>query len=272
MSDSDKLFAGSIPEFYDTLMVPLIFEPYAADLAGRVAALSPFAVLETAAGSGVVARALAARLPAGARYMVTDLNQPMLDYASGRQEPNEHIAWQQADALSLPFEDGAFDVVCCQFGVMFFPDKVTGYAEARRVLKPGGSFIFNVWDHIEVNVFAETVTDAVAEVFPDDPPRFLARIPHGDHDLASIEAEIGKAGFSGVSAVTIAEVSRADSTDLAATAFCQGTPLRNEIEARDATWLQFATNRAAEAIASRHDVGSGAVAGKMQAHVITAVA
>jgi ubiquinone/menaquinone biosynthesis C-methylase UbiE len=138
MSESDKLFAGSIPEFYDSLMVPLIFERYAIDLARRIGALSPLAVLETAAGSGVVTRALAPKLKADARYVVTDLNQPMLDYAAGRQGPDERIAWQQADALSLPFEDASFDAVCCQFGVMFFPDRTAGYVEARRVLKPGG--------------------------------------------------------------------------------------------------------------------------------------
>ena len=135
MSESDKVFAGSIPKLYDTLMVPLIFEAYAADLAELVAASSPGAVLETAAGSGVVARALAPRLKPDARYVVTDLNQPMLDYAATRQGPDSRIEWRQADALDLPFEDASFDVVCCQFGAMFFSNRVAGYAEARRVLQ-----------------------------------------------------------------------------------------------------------------------------------------
>ena len=142
MAESDKVFAGSIPEFYDTYMVPLIFEAYATDLAERVAGLAPKAVLETAAGSGVVTRALAARLPSDASYVVTDLNQPMLDHARTKQGPDARITWQQADALKLPFEEGAFDAVVCQFGAMFFPDKVTGYAEARRVLKPRRALYF----------------------------------------------------------------------------------------------------------------------------------
>ena len=121
MLETDKLFAGSIPENYDRHMVPLIFEPYAADLAGRAAAVSPTAVLETAAGSGVVTRALAPRLPHGASYVVTDLNQPMVDYAASRQPPDRRITWRQADALALPFDDATFDLVCCQFGAMFFP-------------------------------------------------------------------------------------------------------------------------------------------------------
>ena len=272
MPDSDQLFAGSIPAFYDSLMVPMLFEPYAADLARRTAALAPGTILETAAGSGVVTRALISMLAPDARYVVTDLNQPMLDYAASRQGPDDRIAWQQANALELPFGDASFDAVCCQFGAMFFPDRVAGYAEARRVLRPGGSFLFNVWDRIEDNSFAETVTDAVAPLFPHDPPRFLARTPHGYHDVALIGDEVRSAGFSKVTIMTIEEVSRATSPDRAATAFCQGTPLRNEIEARDAGLLQFATDRASEALAARHDTGAGAVAGKMQAHVVVAVA
>src|SRR5262245_66317552 len=144
MSAGDKLFAGSIPENYDRYMVPLIFAVYAQDLAQRAASLSPRAVLETAAGSGVVTRALAPKLPPGASYIVTDLNQPMLDYAASRQAPDSRIKWRQADALALPFNDAAFDLVCCQFGAMFFPDRSSAYREAKRVLKPGGHFLFNV--------------------------------------------------------------------------------------------------------------------------------
>lgn len=196
MQDTDKLFAGSIPENYDRYMVPLIFEPFAADLARRAAFLSPAAVLETAAGTGVVTRALAPKLSPGASYTVTDLNQPMLDHAASRQPPDGRITWRQADALALPFEDAAFDLVCCQFGAMFFPDRPSAYREARRVLKPGGHFLFSVWDRIEENVFADDVTNALARIFPDDPPRFLARTPHGYHDKAVIRRELEDAGFS----------------------------------------------------------------------------
>jgi ubiquinone/menaquinone biosynthesis C-methylase UbiE len=268
MAESDKVFTGSIPKFYDTLMVPLIFEGYAADMAEIVAAFSPGSVLETAAGSGVVTRALAPRLRADARYVVTDLNQPMLDYAATRQGADSRIEWQQADALGLPFADASFDVVCCQFGAMFFPSRVAGYAEARRVLKPGGRFVFNVWDRIEENAFADEVTRAVATVFPQDPPQFLARTPHGYNDVALIRDDLGRAGFTNVEIATRQKVSRSQSAREVATAYCQGTPLRNEIEARDATLLQLATDRAAEAIASCH--GEGPVAGKIQAHVIVA--
>src|ERR1043165_1354744 len=252
MAETDKLFAGSIPENYDRYLVPLIFGPYAADLARRAASLSPRAVLETAAGSGVVTRALAPKLPAGASYIATDLNQPMLDYAASRQPPGARITWRQADALALPFENAAFDLVCCQFGAMFYPDRTSGYREARRILKPGGHFLFNVWDRIEENGFADDVTKALASMFPNDPPRFLARTPHGYHDTARIRSELEEAGFSRVIVETRAEQSRAPSPRLPAVAYCQGTLLRNEIEARDAGKLQAATDYAAAAIAEKH--------------------
>jgi ubiquinone/menaquinone biosynthesis C-methylase UbiE len=268
MAESDKAFGGSIPKFYDTLMVPLIFQAYADNTAALVAAWSPGAVLETAAGSGVVTRALAPRLRLDARYVVTDFNQPMLDYAQARQGPDARIEWRQADALALPFGDASFDVVCCQFGAMFFPNRVTGYAQARRVLKPDGRFVFAVWDRIEENAFADDVTNAMAALFPQDPPRFLARTPHGYHDIALIRDELRQAGFTDIVIETREAVSRAASARDVATAYCQGTPLRNEIEARDANALQLATDRAADAITARH--GTGPVAGKIQAHVVVA--
>lgn len=270
MSETDKVFSGSIPENYDRYMVPLIFAPYAADIAQRAVALSPDTILEIAAGSGVVTRALAPRLAHDASYIVTDLNQPMLDYAASRQAADSRIKWRQADALALPFEDAAFDLVCCQFGAMFFPDRTAGYREARRVLKPGGYFLLNVWDRIEENVFAHDVTNALASIFPNDPPRFMVRTPHGYHDTALIRNELEAAGFSKVAIETRAEQSRASSPRHAAIAFCQGTPLRNEIESRAPGRLEATTDHVASAIADRH--GNGAIAAKIQAHVIVAVA
>ena len=268
MSTTDKEFAGSIPEVYDTYLVPLIFESYAADLAARVSAAAPQAVLETAAGSGVVPRALAPLLDANTRYVVTDLNQPMLDRAMARQAADTRIVWQQVDALKLPFEDESFDAVCCQFGVMFFPDRVAGYREALRVLRPGGRFFFNVWDSIQQNDFARVVTEAAGKLFPENPPLFLARTPHGYHDVAVIEADLRAAGFLRIQIETLARKSVAPSPRRPAIAYCQGTPLRNEIEARDATALESVTTSATEAIAKAY--GDGAVSGNIQAHVVVA--
>lgn len=266
MSEADKVFAGSIPENYDRQMVPLIFESYAQDLARRVAILAPKSVLETATGSGVVTRALASVLPSDASYVATDLNQPMLDYARARQGADSRIRWQQADAQTLPFDDAAFDIVVCQFGAMFFPDRPSGYREAKRVLKPGGTFLFSAWDRIEENVFANDVADALAEFFPDDPPRFMARTPHGYHDTTLIRNDLAKAGFADVTIETRAAQSRAPSARHVALAYCQGTPWRNEIEERGN--LDAATDHATSVLARRH--GGGEVAAKIQAHVIVA--
>jgi ubiquinone/menaquinone biosynthesis C-methylase UbiE len=267
MATSDKVFAGSIPELYERYLVPLIFESYARDLAKRVAAAAPRDVLETAAGTGVLTRALAASLPATARIVATDLNAPMLDQAAKRLV-DARIEWRQADALALPFADASFDVVACQFGAMFFPDKVQGYKEARRVLRPGGRFMFNVWDKIADNEFADVVTEALAEIFPHDPPRFMARTPHGYHNVEQIRRELTEAGFGGIAADAVDATSKAPSSRDAAIAYCQGTPLRNEIEARDASGLERATAHAAAALARRF--GDGAIEGRIRAIVISA--
>ena len=268
MTATDKVFAGSIPELYERYLVPLIFEPYARDLAKRLVEIQPRWVLETAAGTGVVTRAIAARLPASTRIVATDLNQPMLNHAKARQSEDGRIDWKPADAQALPFEEQSFDAVACQFGAMFFPDKVQGYKEARRVLKPGGRFIFSVWDKISENEFADVVTQELAKVFPDDPPRFLARTPHGHHDMEKVRADLRSAGFSEISVDAVDERSKASSPRDPAIAYCQGTPLRNEVEARDASRLEEATTRAAEGIGRRF--GYGAVDGRIRAYVITA--
>jgi ubiquinone/menaquinone biosynthesis C-methylase UbiE len=270
MTAADKVFAGSIPQIYDQYMVPLIFQGYARDLAGRVANTSPRRVLETAAGTGVLTRSLAAVLPAEAHITATDLNQPMLDYAAARLQGDSRIVWQQADALALPFADAAFDTVTCQFGVMFFPDRIKGYAEARRVLQPGGRFLFNVWDRIADNEFADVVTQALATMFPHDPPQFMARTPHGYHDPARIRQELAAAGFSSIALETRDDVSPADTPRDAAFAYCQGTPLSNEITARAPEGLEAATNAATQALAKRF--GNGPIRGRIRAHVITASA
>ena len=235
MSENDKVFSGSIPENYDRHMVPLIFASYARD----IVATRRRACAKSRTGDGGRQRRCDACAGADAfarRQLRRDRPQPAdARLCATRQEPRTTAsAGSKADAQALPFEDAAFDLVCCQFGVMFFPDRPSGYREARRVLKPGGYFLFSAWDRIEENVFADDVTNALAEFFPNDPPRFMARTPHGYHDTALIRSDLAKAGFSNVTIETRAEQSRAPSPRHVAVAYCQGTPLRNEIEARGA--------------------------------------
>jgi ubiquinone/menaquinone biosynthesis C-methylase UbiE len=268
VSREDKMFTDSIAEIYDTHLVPLIFEHYAADLAGRTASLNPDALIELAAGSGVVTRAVAPVLRKGARFVASDLNPPMLDRAALVQPNAERIEWTPADALDLPFDDDSFDLALCQFGVMFFPDRIRAYAEARRVLRPSGSLIFNMWDRIEENEFADVVTQALADRFPGNPPRFLPRTPHGHHDTDVFRSELESAGFTNIDIEPLDAISSADGPAIPAVAYCKGTPLRNEIQALDPDGLDDATNFATAAIANRF--GDDQVKGHIRAFVVTA--
>lgn len=264
----DSAFVGSIPEFYDRYMVPLIFEPYAADLGQRIAALAPTRVLETAAGTGVVTRSLAEHLGPVAEITITDINEPMLEYAKTLIPGSSRLHWRQADALKLPFDNGQFDAIACQFGAMFFPDRVRGYSEARRVLTQQGTFVFSVWDRISENNFADVVTEALGKVYRADPPLFLARTPHGYHDQDRIRRDLVEAGFSKSEIEPLDAVSTAPSPRYAAVAYCQGTPLRGEIEARGGPGLEGATEIATEALAQRF--GHGAIEGRIRALIVTA--
>ncbi|HTR02955.1 MAG TPA: class I SAM-dependent methyltransferase [Thermoanaerobaculia bacterium] len=259
-------FDGGVPGAYETYLVPLLFEPYAADLAERVRALGPASVLEVAAGTGAATRAMASALPRNVSLVATDLNQPMLDQAAalGTARP---VVWKQADALQLPFPDRSFDAVVCQFGVMFFPDRARGFAEARRVLRPGGTFLFNAWDALADNELADAVQESLGAMFPDDPPLFMERLPHGYHDPARIEADLAAGGFAApprIEPLTLR--SRARSARDAAVAYCYGTPLRHEIESRAPGRLDDAVAAAEAAIARRF--GKAAVDAKMQAYVV----
>jgi SAM-dependent methyltransferase len=263
---NDRRFGEDIAALYQDLLVPLIFAPYAVDLAHRLAPLPVASVLELAAGTGVVTRELASRLAAGVQLVATDLNEAMLAVARahGTSRP---VRWRQADAMALPFGDASFDAVVCQFGAMFFPDRAHAFAEARRVLRPGGTLLFNVWDRIETNDFAWVIQEAVAGLFPHDPPRFLERLPHGYFSASAIAGDLADAGFTARPVVeTVTAASPAASPAIPAVAYCQGTPLRNEIEARDASRLQAATEAATAAMAARF--GAGPVTGRIQALVV----
>ena len=262
----DTIFSDEISQLYERHLVPLIFEPYATATAERLGAHTLSRVLEIASGTGVLTRALASQLPPSVSITATDLNQAMLDRAAsvGTSRP---VEWRQANALELPFETGEFDAVVCQFGSMFFPDKSKAFAEARRVLRDGGVFLLSVWDRIEDNEFADVVTSALAGVFPNDPPEFLRRTQHGYFDRTTVERDLGGGGFDGARFETITERSRADSPMVPAIAYCQGTPLRSEIEARAPDRLVELTEVAAEAIRDRF--GDGPVDGKIQAHIVS---
>jgi ubiquinone/menaquinone biosynthesis C-methylase UbiE len=266
---TDTLFAGSVPDVYERLMVPLYFEAFAQDLARRAVAVQPTRVLELAAGTGVVTRALARSLPAEVPIVATDLNPPMIDKAQsiGTSRP---VAWQPANAMALPFPDESFDLVVCQFGFMFFPDKAKAHAEARRVLRRGGTWLFNVWDSLACNDDHRVVHETLVRHFPQPPLDFFARMPFGYHDRHRILYDLREGGFDPAAATfeTVAARSHAESAEVAASALCHGTPARGEIEAREPAGLVRVTRECAQAL--REAFGGGPLDGRMQAHVITA--
>jgi len=262
----DKPFTGSIPKIYESHLVPLIFEAYAADLARRAAVTAPNRLLEVAAGTGVLTRAMSRTLPPSTTVVATDLNPAMLDEAAARGT-SRPVEFKPADALALPFEDQSFDTIVCQFGVMFFPDKQKGLSEFHRVLRPGGELLFTVWDRIESNEFADAVTAGLAAFFPDDPPKFLPRAPYGYFNRDLIAADVASGGFTASPTIEVVSArSRAHDALVPAVGFCQGSPLRGEIDARGA--LDQATDAAATEIRKRF--GSGPIDAGIQALVVTA--
>jgi ubiquinone/menaquinone biosynthesis C-methylase UbiE len=266
MTATDTVFAGSIPAMYDRYMVPLLFAPYAELVAERAKAWQPRRILETAAGTGVLTGALHRALP-GSEIVATDLNQPMLDEAA-RRIGSEKVRFQQADALHLPFAEASFDLAVGQFGVMFFPDKVAGNAEARRVLRDGGKYLLVIWDSVDRNLATKVAGAAVAELFPDEPAAFYERIPFRYHDRKTIEHDLLAAGFADVHFETVELRSRAASARDAALGLTQGTPMRSEIEKRGPDALAAATDAATRALLQFE--GPDGFDAPMSAHIVTA--
>ena len=262
----DVRFSGAVPENYERYLVPLLFRPYAEELAKRAAALKPQRILETAAGTGVVTNALAKALP-DAEIVATDLNQAMLDVAATRVA-SPKVSFRQADALDLPFEDSSFDLVACQFGVMFFPDKVRGNSEVRRVLRNGGHYLIAIWDAIERNPMSDLAQTTMIDLFPDNPPMFMKRGPFSYYERDWIERDLKAAGFADISIDTVTLMSRSGSADEAARGLCYGSPMRLELEEYGAGALDDVFANLSKA-AQRFDGPNGFEA-PMSAHIVTA--
>jgi SAM-dependent methyltransferase len=259
--EASRVWAEDMTAAYDEHLVPAVFQPFADDLAARVAHHRPRVVLELAAGTGVLTQAVTTLLP-GVQITATDLNIAMVDVGSAKVPS---ATWRQADAMQLPFGDASVDLVACQFGVMFFPDRPAAYAEAARVLRPGGRFLFNCWGPLTTHEVEAVVMAALAQCFPDDPPSFLARVPHGYHDADQVVSDLTTAGF-GAPHVETVELDCTGSATGLARGYCRGTPLRPEIEARGD--LEATTDAVATALQRRF--GPSPVVGRMSALVVSA--
>jgi ubiquinone/menaquinone biosynthesis C-methylase UbiE len=262
MTENGTPFTHSTPELYDRYMGPLLFEPYAKVVAARAAFLEPERILETAAGTGIVTRALHRAAPQ-AQIVATDVNPVMLDVAA-QSLRSDRVSFQPADAQNLPFDDESFDVVVCQFGVMFYPDKIRAHQEARRVLRPHGHYLLVSFDRLELNPVPNAAGNAVAALFPDDPPAYMARGPFSYVDPALIESDLRRAGFTQIRLETLALTTRVSARE-AAQGLVLGSPFRSEIERRDPSGLDRALDAVTVALAQWD--GNHA---PMSAHVVTA--
>jgi ubiquinone/menaquinone biosynthesis C-methylase UbiE len=267
MDNKNAQFAGSIPAAYDRYLGPILFQPYAEDLAGRLQVDASGSVLELACGTGILTRVLRDGLPATARLVATDLNEPMFRNAAQKFRPGEMVEWQQADASSLPFNDESFDAVVCQFGIMFVPDKALCAREARRVLKPGGVFLFNVWDSMEHNALGRIAHETISSFFDKDPPTFY-QVPFGYHDQAEIRRVLEEAGFGDIRVDVVPKVGGASRPEDAAQGLVHGNPVAVAITERDPSLLPIITDAVAGAL-KRH-FGETMVRAPMRALVIEA--
>lgn len=247
MDNKNAQFAGSIPAAYDRYLGPVLFQSYAEDMAARLKLDPNASVLELACGTGILTRTLRDRLPPGTRLVATDLNEPMIQNAAQKFRKDEAVEWRQADASSLPFGDRSFDAVVCQFGIMFVPDKALAAREAHRVLKPGGVFLFNVWDALEHNDLGRIAHETIGSFFEKDPPMFY-QTPFGYHDHAEIKRVLEEAGFRGVRIEVVPKVSGASRAEDAAQGLVHGNPVAAAISERDPSLLPIITNAVAEAL------------------------
>jgi ubiquinone/menaquinone biosynthesis C-methylase UbiE len=234
MAEPNYSFTGSIPQLYDRYLGPVLFEPYAIDLARRVAAHGAGPVLEMACGTGIVTNQLRAHLSPNVKITATDLSQPMLDYARNKLVALQNVDWKHADIAALPFADASFAAVVCQFGLMFVPDKQAAFRETRRVLSKGGLFAFSVWDDITTNPYFHRLHETLAQLFPADPPQFLT--PFSFHDHAVLRQLLTTHGFENSQLETVTLPAYCESARSLATGFIQGSPLSAALQERGASF------------------------------------
>ncbi len=249
MQNQSARFVGTIPATYDRHLGPVLFEVHAQDIVGRISPVPGMRVLEVACGTGIVTRELLRRLPGDATVVATDLNPPMVDYARDALGADPRLELRAVDAQELPFADASFDVYLCQFGVMFFPDKALALREARRVLKPGGQLLFNVWSPLPENRFADTIHRLVLDKFPDNPPRFY-EVPFSWADPATILPALEAAGFRDGKCVSLKNSVDAESPTHFATGLVLGNPISLELADRGIADPGMVVTEVAAAIAA----------------------
>jgi ubiquinone/menaquinone biosynthesis C-methylase UbiE len=260
-------FVGAVPPNYDRYLGSLLFYPFADDLAARLVVSPGMRVIEIACGTGIVTARLVRRLAGHGTLVATDLNEPMIAHARTRIPETPGLEWRQADGTSLPFPDRSFDAVVCQFGLMFFPDKAAGVREALRVLRPGGTYLFNVWDTLDRSPVCRITHETVGGFFPTDPPQFYT-VPFSLHDTATLRRLLDQAGFTDVQCVTLDKIGESPSAADAATGLIEGNAILDAIMARRPEALADIKTAVARNIAQ--ELGDHPVRCPLRAHVFTA--
>lgn len=262
-AETDRTWSEDMPHAYERLLVPTVFQPFAVEVAARVAALAPGTILELAAGTGIATREVLAALPS-IEITATDLNPSMVAQGEAR---TPGAGWLVADAADLPFEDAHFDLVLVAFGAMFFPDKVATFAETGRVLRPSGTLLLTTWAPLAQHDFELAVIEAMAKLFPTDPPQFLAKVPHGYADANVVVADLAVAGLLASAPRLLVVEGTAPSAATLAEGYCTGTPMRAELEARDLVPAEVVAPLASELEAR---FGSGPITASMAAWLFEA--
>jgi ubiquinone/menaquinone biosynthesis C-methylase UbiE len=229
--DRNVVFVGDIPKNYDRYLGPVIFEPYARDIAQRLVNRKIQSLLEIACGTGIVTRHLRNKLPMSVEIIATDLNADMFEFAKSKFRDGERVSWQQADACELPFPDEAFDAVVCQFGFMFVPEKAVAMRESYRVLRRGGVFLFNVWDSFDANPFAQIAHTTIASFFDQNPPKFY-EIPFSLYDSKLVRQFLQGAGFQTIEMFLETKPCRSRAASEFASGLVRGNPVGAEATER----------------------------------------
>jgi SAM-dependent methyltransferase len=258
---------GAMLAVRDRYLAPSLLAPFADDLARRLSRLSMGPVLETSADTGVLTLALASALSAGLTIIATDPSSTMVDYAQAKPG-TARVSWQQADPAALPFSNETFGIVACHFGVVIMPDRTQAFREARRVMKPGGRFVFSVPGQLRHNPVADCVQGAMEDLFPADPPRFVGGVLHGYGDNEVIDDDLTEAGFTDAIYTVVDLPFVAASARDVAMSYCLGTALLLEIERRAPGEVERVTRGAAAALEKRF--GQGPIEANMRAHIISA--
>lgn len=251
----------------DRYLAPSLFAPFAEDTARRLSRFSMGPLLETSADTGVLTQAISSAMSAGLTIIATDPSAELVSFGSAKPGM-ARVTWQQADPAALPFADARFGIVACHFGIAMTTRRVQNFIEARRVMKQGGRFVFNVPAHLRHNPVAQSMQAAMESLFPADPPGFIGHVLHGYADTQLIDDDLTEAGFTdAIYAVADFPFVAASARDVAI-GYCLGTQLRDEIEARAPCGVQRVVEGVTAALESRF--GTGLIETTMRSHFVSA--